>query len=78
MQTRTLTPKQELRDRLKWIGWRSILAAWARAIWLLLTKPGARDSLKEQLDAPPELKDVMAYALFVGRKPVGPSQSVSK
>jgi hypothetical protein len=78
IQTRTLTPKQELRDRLKWIGWRSLLAAWARVIGLLLTKPGARDSIREQLDAPPELKGVMAYALFVGRKPPGASQSVSK
>jgi hypothetical protein len=29
----------------------------------------ARDSIKEQLDAPPELMALMGYALFVGRKP---------
>jgi len=38
-------------------------------IGLLLANPGARDSLREQLDVPPELANAMAYALFVGRKP---------
>ena len=69
IQPRTLTAKQELRDRIQWIGWRSILAAWGRTIALLLTHPGARDSIKDQLDAPPELTSAMAYALFAGRKP---------
>jgi hypothetical protein len=38
-------------------------------IVLLLTRPGARDSIKDQLDVPPELASAMAYALFAGRKP---------
>jgi ubiquinone/menaquinone biosynthesis C-methylase UbiE len=69
IEPRTLTPKQELKDRLKWIGWRSVLAAQVRMIWFLLTRRGMLDSLKQQLDVPPELANAMAYALFVGRKP---------
>jgi ubiquinone/menaquinone biosynthesis C-methylase UbiE len=68
-QVRPLTAKQELRDRIQWVGCRSILAVWGRVIKLLLTNPGARDSIKEQLDAPAELMALMEYALFVGRKP---------
>jgi ubiquinone/menaquinone biosynthesis C-methylase UbiE len=69
IQTRSLTARQELRDRIRWVGCRSILPAWGRVIKLLLVNPGARDSIKEQLDAPPELMALTRYALFVGRKP---------
>lgn len=69
IRPRALTARQELRDRFQWIGCRTILAAWGRMIVLLLTRPGARDSLKDQLDVPPELASAMAYALLAGRKP---------
>jgi len=69
IQAHRLEPKQELRDRIKWIGWRSILPAWGRVIKLLLTNPRSRDAIKEQIDAPMEMVNYMQYALFVGRKP---------
>jgi arsenite methyltransferase len=64
-----LEVKQEVRDRIKWVGWRSVLPAWGRVIKLLLTNPRSRDAIKEQLDAPAEMINYMGYALFVGRKP---------
>jgi arsenite methyltransferase len=69
IQPRPLDVRQEVRDRFKWIGCRSILAVWGRVIKLLLTNPGARDSIREQLDAPVELMEAFGYVLFVGRKP---------
>jgi ubiquinone/menaquinone biosynthesis C-methylase UbiE len=69
IQAHRLEAKQEVRDRIKWIGWRSILPAWGRVLKLLLTNPRSRDAIKEQLDAPTEMINYMGYALFVGRKP---------
>jgi hypothetical protein len=72
IQVRSLEARQEVRDRIRWVGWRSILPAWGRVIKLLLTRPGARASIRGQLDAPAELFRMLGYALFVGRKPEGP------
>jgi SAM-dependent methyltransferase len=69
IQPRPLDAGQEVRDRVKWVGCRSILSAWGRVIKLLFTNPSARDSIKEQLGAPTELMQAYGYALFVGRKP---------
>jgi ubiquinone/menaquinone biosynthesis C-methylase UbiE len=69
IQVRTLGARQEVRDRVQWIGWRSIFPAWGRVIKLLLTRPGARASIRGQLDVPPELFRLLGYALFAGRKP---------
>ena len=69
VQVRPLTAKQEAQDRIKWVGCASVLGVWGRLIRLLLTNPGARDSVKGQLDAPHELMARMGYALFVGHKP---------
>jgi ubiquinone/menaquinone biosynthesis C-methylase UbiE len=69
IQAHRLEAKQEVRDRIKWIGWRWILPAWGRVLKLLITNPGSRDAIKEQLDAPTEMVNYMGYALFVGRKP---------
>ena len=66
--TYRLDMKQEARDRIRWIGWRSILPAWGRAIKLMVTRPAMRQSLKEQLSTPPELMTLMGYGLFAGRK----------
>ncbi len=60
---------QEVRDRIGWIGWRSILPAWGRVIGLLLSNPRARDAIKQQFDAPAEMINTLGYGLFVGRKP---------
>jgi len=64
----SLEAKQEVRDRIGWIGWRSILPAWGRVIKLLLSNPRARDAIKQQLDTPAEMVNTIGYALFVGRK----------
>jgi ubiquinone/menaquinone biosynthesis C-methylase UbiE len=69
IQAHQLKAKQEVGDRIKWIGWRSILPAWGRVIRLLLTNPRARDAIKKQFKVPTELiKYSLGYALFVGRK----------
>jgi len=70
---RSLEAVQETRDRIKWVGWRSIFPAWGRLIVLLLTRPGARASIAGQLDVPPELFRLLGYALFAGRKPQNPA-----
>jgi len=77
IQTLALEAKQELRDRIKWIGWRSILPAWGRVIKLLLTNRRSRDAIKQQLDTPTELAKFLGYALFVGRKPLPPADRSS-
>jgi len=61
--------RQEVRDRIGWVGWRSILPAWGRVIRLMVTNPSAREMMKEQLDTPTELLNHMAFALLAGRKP---------
>jgi ubiquinone/menaquinone biosynthesis C-methylase UbiE len=65
----TLDPKQEVRDRIHWIGWRSILPAWGRVIRILISDRSQRDAMKKQLDTPPGAIKIMGYGLFVGRKP---------
>ncbi len=77
IQVQDLEAKQELRDRIKWIGWRSILPAWGRVIKLLLTNRRSRDAIKQQLDTPTELAKRPGYALFVGRKPLPPTDRSS-
>jgi len=63
--------KQEVRDRIKWVGWRSILPAWGRVLRLFLRNPGALASIKEQLGST-GMMNQLGYALFVGRKPWQP------
>ena len=66
----SLTASQELRDRIQWIGWRSVLPAWGRAIRLLVSDRRFRTALKSQTDMPRELAAYLGDALFVGRKPL--------
>jgi SAM-dependent methyltransferase len=63
-------PKQEVRDRIEWIGWRSILSAWGRILRLMVKKPEWREVIKAQFDSPTELLDLFGYALLVGKKPL--------
>lgn len=65
----TLDPRDELRDRIRWIGWRSILPAWGRVIRIMLSDRSQRESLKRQLETPPGVIEIMGYGLFVGKKP---------
>jgi len=64
-----LTTKNEVQDRIGWVGWRSILPAWGRLIRLLLSNPRSRDAIRHQLGSPAEMITTLGYGLFVGRKP---------
>jgi SAM-dependent methyltransferase len=66
----TVEARQELRDRIDWVGGlRSIFKIWGRVIKLLLSNPKARDAVKQQLDIPAEVADAMGYILLTARKP---------
>ncbi|MGB8020632.1 MAG: class I SAM-dependent methyltransferase [Candidatus Nanopelagicales bacterium] len=60
--------REELRSRLRWIGWRWLLPAWGRAIKVALTDARARRALREQLSYPPSLAALMGYVLSAGRR----------
>ena len=65
----SLEAKQEVRDRIGWVGCRSVLSAWGRLIKLLLSNPRALGALRQQFGTPAEMINAMGYGLFVGRKP---------
>jgi SAM-dependent methyltransferase len=46
----SVEPRQEVRDRIEWIGWRSILSAWGRILRLMIKKPEWREVIKAQFD----------------------------
>ena len=69
IETFSLEAKQEVWDRIGWVGCRSVLLAWGRVIKLLFSNPRAREALKQQLGTPAEMINAMGYGLFVGRKP---------
>ncbi len=60
--------RQEIKDRMQWIGWRWLLRAWGRALRLYITNPAIRQSIKNMFDVPPEVYQCMGYGLFAGRK----------
>jgi len=60
--------RQEIKDRMQWIGWRWLLRAWGRALRLYITNPDIRQSIKDMFDVPPEVYQSMGYGLFAGRK----------
>jgi SAM-dependent methyltransferase len=68
VRIRSIDPRREVRDRIQWVGWRWAVRAWGRALRLYLTHPAARQSIKEQLNAPREAVQQMGYGLFTGRK----------
>ncbi len=74
LQDHTLQPyaikaRQEVRNRIRWIGVRWSLEALARLFYLYLTQPNARTSVAEQYGATSDTLGKLEYALFVGRKP---------
>lgn len=69
IETFALEAKQELKDRIQWMGWRSMFSVWGRSIKLMLTNPRARASIKQQADHPQDTELYFAYGLLVGRKP---------
>jgi ubiquinone/menaquinone biosynthesis C-methylase UbiE len=61
----------EIKSRVEWIGWRWLIRAWGRALRLVLKNPAMRKAMKDQLDVPAEVINMMGYVLLVGRKPAG-------
>jgi cyclopropane fatty-acyl-phospholipid synthase-like methyltransferase len=70
MQSRRLDARQEVRDRVAWIGWRSILAAWGRMLKLLITDLRVRTALRAQAGGTTQYVGCLGYGLLVGRKPL--------
>jgi SAM-dependent methyltransferase len=60
--------RAEIKDRIRWVGWRWALRAWGRLFRLYLTHPEVRQSLREMFDAPAGMLQQMGYGLFAGRK----------
>jgi arsenite methyltransferase len=67
-QTHSIDARQEVRDRIQWIGVRWSLGAFARLFHLYLTRPDVRASIREQYGSTSGVLEVMEYGLFVGRK----------
>jgi arsenite methyltransferase len=65
---RQIDARQEVKDRIGWIGWPGMLRAWYGFLRLYLKCPSAREFLKESLSSPREIFTYFGYALFVGRK----------
>jgi hypothetical protein len=59
---------EEVRSRIRWIGWRQVLRAWRRILPLYLTKPAMRSALKGLMDTPREWFAYLGYVLVAGRK----------
>jgi arsenite methyltransferase len=68
MQTYSIDARQEVRDRIQWIGLHWSLEGFARLFYLYLTKPDVRASIREQYGSTSGVLEVMEYGLFVGRK----------
>jgi SAM-dependent methyltransferase len=69
MSLRRVDTRLEVRDRLRWIGWRWALRGFGRLLRLFITNSGMRHSVKrffnkKSLDTMQET----GYGLFVGRK----------
>ena len=60
--------RQEIRDRLQWVGARWALRGFGRLLRLYLRNPATRQSLRDMFDAPLDLLQQMGYGLFVGKK----------
>lgn len=67
IETYRIDPVQEVRRRMRWIGFGWMVRAWARAIWLLSTRPDLRESVRTVMGGAKAL-DAWAFALLVGRK----------
>lgn len=63
-----IVPRQEIKDRIQWVGWRWSIRAWGRLIRLYVMNPGVRPALQGMFNAPSAVMEQMGYGLFVGRK----------
>jgi ubiquinone/menaquinone biosynthesis C-methylase UbiE len=67
----SVKPREEFRDRINWVGgWGSIFKIWGRVIKLLVGEPQAREAIKQQIDIPVDIANMMGYSLLTGRKPL--------
>lgn len=60
--------REEVRDRIRWIGVRWSLESVGRLFHLYLTQPQARSSVAEQYGSTADTLGKLRYALLVGRK----------
>jgi hypothetical protein len=65
---RQIDPRAEVRDRIRWVGWRWAARAVGRLLRLYVTYPAARQSLKDIFGMPLDVMRQMGYGLFAGRK----------
>jgi SAM-dependent methyltransferase len=63
-----LDAAEEVRSRVRWIGWQQILRAWGRIIPLYVRKPVMRSMIKELMSTPREWFAYLGYVLICGRK----------
>jgi SAM-dependent methyltransferase len=68
VRLRQIDPRTEVRDRIRWVGWRWAVRAVGRLLRLYVTHPAARQSLKDIFSMPLEVTQQMGYGLFAGRK----------
>jgi len=68
IRTRPMQAGVDLRGRLSWIGWRTVLPAMGRLVRLLLSSPQARASVRQQFNYPPGMLGYLGYGLFVAQK----------
>jgi ubiquinone/menaquinone biosynthesis C-methylase UbiE len=63
-----LDARQELRDRMRWVGLRWALRAWGRLIRLYLSDRSVRQAARQQFSAGMGSVEDLGYGLFTGRK----------
>jgi SAM-dependent methyltransferase len=63
-----INPRAEVRNRIRWVGWRWAVRAVGRLLRLYVTYPAARQSLKDIFGMPLDVVQQMGYGLFAGRK----------
>jgi ubiquinone/menaquinone biosynthesis C-methylase UbiE len=68
VEVHAIDNRKEIRGRMQWVGARWALRGFGRLIYLYLTNPAMRKSIRKSFDAPLEVLTLMGYALFAGRK----------
>ncbi len=67
LKLRRVDAAVEVRSRMRWIGFRWLVRAWGRVVYLSLTKPAMRHAFGTVLSGGKTL-DHWCYGLFAGRK----------
>lgn len=74
LQNRMIRPyhtgvRKATRNRIQWIGRRWTARAWGRALRLYIQNSAGRQAIKKMFSVSLEILSLVAYALFVGKKP---------